>query len=431
MSVTDSVILGMRDEWGEKKSFALSAADRRHHLYVIGKSGTGKTTLLRNLIVQDIEAGRGVGVIDPHGDLALDILDHIPRNRTEDVAYFDPSDPDYAVGLNLLGPVPPDKRPLVASGVVSALRGIWSESWGPRLEYILYATVAALLDCEDVSLMGIPRMLSDPSYRAWVVKQVKDPMVLSFWVKEFARYDKKFVQEAIAPIQNKVGQLLMSPQLRNILGQVRNRIDARVTMDGGKLFIANLSKGKIGEDKANLLGALLVTQFQLAAMSRADLPPAERRDFYLYVDEFQSFVSDSFTSILSEARKYGLSLTLAHQYLDQVKPEILTAVVGNVGSMVAFRVGYQDAEALELAFGKTYSAIHFTALSNGEVYAKLLRNGSDHDAFLGRTRPPQGKRHGRRDKIIGRSRERYSTPRGKVERKLGDWLENSLPHWDR
>lgn len=424
MGMTNQVILGMRDDaWAGARSFGLSDADRRHHLYVVGKTGSGKTTLLRNLILQDIEAGRGVGVIDPHGDLAADVLEHIPRRRIEDVAYFDPSDEEYPVGLNLLGGVPRGQRHLVASGVVTALRGIWSESWGPRMEYILYATVAALLECDNVSLIGIPRMFTDDGFRAWVVRQVEDPLVRSFWVNEFARYDRKFVQEAVAPIQNKVGQLLMSPLLRNVLGQVRKRMDARSMMDDGRIFIANLCKGKLGADKANLIGALWVSQFELGAMARADVPESERREFHLYVDEFQSFVSDSFAHVLSEARKYGLSLTLAHQYLDQLKPAISDAVMGNVGSMVSFRVGYRDAGALEEAFGKTYVAHQFTSLSNSEVYAKLLIDGKDHDAFLGRTFPPRGEWHGHGATIIQRSREKYSTARSVVEDRIRRWFE--------
>jgi len=278
--MTEHIVMGMRDNWGQSVPFSLSPHDRRHHLYTIGKSGAGKTTLLRNLILQDIEAGRGVAVIDPHGDLADDILDHIPRHRTEDVVYFNPADLEYPVGMNLLGSVPKDERHLVASGIVSIFRGIWSEFWGPRLEYILYACVAALLDCENVSLLGVQRLLSDEKYRAWVVKQIKDPMVHSFWVNEFEGYERRFLQEAVAPIQNKVGQLLMSPHVRNIVGQVRNKIDARFMMDDGRIFIANLSKGKLGADKAGLLGALLVTQFELAAMSRANVAEDERRDFF-------------------------------------------------------------------------------------------------------------------------------------------------------
>ncbi len=422
MSTNDDVVLGTRDLWGEEHHFSLSSSDRRHHLYVIGKSGTGKTTLLRNLILQDIEAGRGVAVIDPHGDLALDILDHIPRHRIEDVAYFDPADAEHPVGFNLVGQVTPERRHLVASGIVAAFRGIWSDFWGPRLEYILYAAVAALLDCENVSLLGVPRMLSDARYRAWVVKQIKDPVVRSFWENEFERYDRKFLQEAIAPIQNKVGQLLMSPHVRNVLGQVRSRVDARFMMDRGRVFIVNLSKGALGADKANLLGALWVTQFQLAAMSRADVPEEDRKDFYLYVDEFHSFTSDSFAAILSEARKYRLCLTLSHQYLRQLKPVISDAVMGNVGSLVAFRVGHEDAETLQKAFGDTYAASHFAGLGNREVYAKLLSNGQDIEPFMGRTLPPGGRRHDRREVIVRRSREKYATRRAIVEKKIISWL---------
>jgi hypothetical protein len=421
--MSEHVVLGIGERLGHEMPLVLSCEDRRHHLYAVGKSGTGKTTLLRNMLLQDIEAGRGVGIIDPHGDLALDILDHIPRWRTEDVVYFDPSDLEHPIGINLVGQVPADRRHLVASGIVSAFKGIWGDSWGPRLEYILYAAVAAILDCENVSLLGIQRMLSDEKYRAWVVRQIKDPMVHSFWVNEFERYDSRFLQEAVAPIQNKVGQLLMSPHLRNIFGQVRSRIDARHMMDNGKIFIANLSKGKLGADKANLLGALLVTQFQLAAMARADVPEGDRRDFFLSVDEFQSFVSDSFASILSEARKYRLCLTLSHQYLNQLKPVIADAVMGNVGSLVVFRVGHEDAKAFEQAFGETHNASQFSGLSNGEICAKLLSDGQDTEPVIGRTFPQQGTRHGRRDAIILRSREKYSTPRSKIEGKVEQWMK--------
>jgi len=420
--MTTHIVLGMRELWGQEIPFVLSPHDRRQHLYIIGKSGTGKTTLLRNLILQDIEAGRGVAVIDPHGDLANDILDHIPRNRIEDVAYFNPADMEHPIGFNLLGSTPPDERHLIASGVVGVFKTIWPDFWGPRLEYILYAAAAALLDCENVTLLGVQRMLSDDRYRAWVVKQVKDPMVRSFWEDEFANYDKKFLNEAIAPIQNKVGQLLMSPHVRNILGQVRSRINARFMMDNGRIFIADVSKGKLGADKSNLIGAMLVTQFQLAAMARADVPEAQRRDFFLYVDEFQSFASDSFISILSEARKYRLCLTLSHQYVDQLRPEIRDAVFGNVGSIVAFRVGHRDAKVLEQAFGETYRANQLTSLANHEVCAKLLADGQDYEPFLGKTLPPIGERHGRRETIVCRSREKYATSRQTIEDKIRRWL---------
>jgi hypothetical protein len=423
MSNGEHVVIGFREHWGQELSFVLSRSDRRHHLYTVGKSGSGKTTLLRNLIIQDIEAGRGVAIIDPHGDLASELLDHIPSHRIEDVVYFNPADTEFPIGLNLFRATTPQNRHLVASGIVNVFKSIWSDFWGPRLEYILYAAVAALLECENVSLLGLQRMLFDARYRAWVVKQVKDPVVRSFWVNEFENYDKKFLNEAIAPIQNKVGQLLMSPLLRNVLGQIQNKIDARFIMDRGRIFIADLSKGKLGADKSNLLGALLVIQFQLAAMARADMPERERRDFFLYVDEFQSFTTDSFVSILSEARKYRLCLTLSHQYTEQLRPEIRNAVFGNVGSMVVFRIGHSDAKLLEREFDEAYAATEFTRLGNHEVCVKLLINGQhQHEPFMGKTFPPIGKRHGRRETIIRRSREKYAKQREVIEGKIKRWI---------
>jgi hypothetical protein len=247
-------------------------------------------------------------------------------------------------------------------------------------------------------------------------------VVRSFWEDEFARYDKRFLQEAIAPIQNKLGQILMSPHLRNVLGQVRGGIDARRVMDGGKIFVASLSKGRIGADKANLLGALLATQFQLAAMSRADVPEGDRRDFFLYVDEFQSFATDSFATMLSEARKFRLSLCLSHQYMAQLRPGILDAVLGNVGSILAFRVGHRDAEALRGAFGEGVSAEDLASLGNGEVIGRVLTDGRSGQPFRGRTLPPSGATHGRRDAIIRRSRERYATARAIVEERIARWM---------
>jgi len=416
------IVLGVREGGGEEHPFVLQPHDRRHHLYAVGKSGTGKTTFLHNLIYQDICAGHGVGVIDPHGDLASDLLNYIPRNRIEDVAYFNPADLEYPIGVNLLGATPADSRHLVASGITNAFKSIWPNFWGPRMEYILYATVAALLECDNVSLLGIQRMLSDSRYRAWVIRQVKDPMVRSFWVNEFAGYSRAFLQEAVAPIQNKVGQLLMSPHLRNILGQIRGRIDARFMMDNGRIFIADVSKGKLGADKSNLLGALLVTQFELAAMSRANVPESERRDFYLYVDEFQSFASDSFISILSEARKYRLCLTLSHQYTDQLRPEIRDAVFGNVGSIVAFRVGQTDAELLEREFGNAYPANRFVDMRNYEICVKILKDGEHYDPFIARTLPVWGERHDHRETIVHRSREKYSASRKVIEDRIRRWL---------
>jgi len=412
-----TVFLGQRHLWGGDGPFGLPLPDRRQHTYVIGQTGTGKSTLLKNLILQDIEAGRGVAVIDPHGDLAHDIIDHIPRRRTDDVVYFDPLAPD-PVALNMFRATS-DNWPLVAAGIVSVFKKIWGDSWGPRLEYVLYATVAALLQSENTSLLGVSRMLHDERYRAWVVRQVKDPMVLSFWNNEFSRYDRGFRAEVVSPIQNKVGQLFLAPVLRNVLGQVKTKINFRAMMDSRKIFVANVSKGLLGETHASLLGALLVTGFELAALSRADIPAGNRRDFFLYVDEFHLCATDSFGSMLSESRKYGLSLTIAHQYLAQLREGLKEAVFGNVGSLISFRASESDANVLERQFGGGYTRSQFTGLANYEVCARLLNR----EPFHGVSALPSPAVRGRRDAVCNRSREQYCTKREVVERRIQKWLD--------
>jgi hypothetical protein len=421
MNNTD-LTFGIREVWGGEMPFSLGVPDRRQHLYIIGKSGTGKTTLLLNSIVQDIASGRGVAVIDPHGDLAHEILNHVPRHRADDVVYFDATTADYPIGINLLQNVPSERRHRVASELVFTFKSIWRESWGPRMEYILYAAVAALLDSIDGSLLGVQRMLSDPAYRRWVVHQVKDPVVRHFWIEEFENYDERFRREAVAPIENKVGQLLMAPPVRNLLVQVRRRIDARFMMDNRRIFIANISKGMLGEDKTNLLGSLLVTSFQLAAMSRADIPESDRQDFNLYIDEFHNFTTDSFASILSEARKYRLCMTLSHQYIEQLPTPLRAAVFGNVGNLVAFRVGEYDAEILAREFGSVFTPEEFGSLANHRVIAKLLQNGEHREPFFGRTMPPPPASNGGREKLIQRSREKYAMPRHIIEGKIERWM---------
>lgn len=412
----ETMFMGHRHEWGADQPFGLGVPERRQHVYIVGQTGTGKSTLLRNMILQDIEAGRGVGVIDPHGDLANEILDHIPSWRTDDVVYFDPADRD-PVALNVLRASSDDWH-LVTSGVVSAFKKIWGDSWGPRLEYILYATIAALLHCDNASLLGVSRMLHDARYRVWVVKQVKDPMVRSFWVNEFEQYDRRFLQEAISPVQNKVGQILFAPLLRHVLGQVATKVNFRFMMDRRRVFVANLSKGLLGETHSALLASLLVTGFEVAALSRADIPAETRENFFLYADEFHYCATDSFTGILSEARKYGLSLTLAHQYLGQLGENIRNAVFGNVGSFISFRVGEADASVLERQFGGGYTRSHFTGLENFEVCARFLNR----EPFLGRSLPPLTTPRKRRDIIKRRSREKYNTRREIVEERIERWL---------
>src|SRR5437667_2454691 len=290
----DYIIIGERQDWGEPQPFGISAVDQRQHIYVIGKTGSGKTTLLRNLIIQHIAVGHGVGLIDPHGDLAEELLNHIPSKRADHLVYFKPGDIEFPVGLNLLSNVAPDDRHLVASGIVTAFKSIWRDSWGPRSEYILYNAISALLDCRNATLLGVNRLLIDEEYRAKVIHQIKDPFIRSFWTDEYANYDPRFQREAIAPIQNKVGQFLLNPVVRNILGQVRSKVSIPFIMDNQRLFIANLSKGSLGHEKANLLGSLLSTQFHLGAMARANRPERERQDFYLFIDEFQNFSTDAF-----------------------------------------------------------------------------------------------------------------------------------------
>jgi energy-coupling factor transporter ATP-binding protein EcfA2 len=419
MSDNFKAIIGNREGWGQSIPFGVGIEDSRQHLYVIGKTGSGKTTLLKSLIIQHIQAGHGVGVIDPHGDLAEELLDFIPPWRTNDVAYFNPSDLEHPVGIN----VPQDERHLVASGIVEAFKGIWKDSWGPRLEYILHNTLAALLDCHGVTMLGVTRMLSDAEYRRRVVKNIKDPLVRSFWVAEFEGYDPRYVAEAVAPVQNKVGQFLMNAPVRNVLGQVRNRIDFRFVMDRERIFIANLSKGKLGADKANLLGSLVTTQFQLAAMRRAGIPEEERKDFFLFIDEFQNFTTGSFASILSEARKYRLCMTLSHQYMDQLTEEVRKAVLGNVGSIVSFRVGSTDAEILEKEFGGTFIATQFMDLANYEIFVRLLTNGISIEAFRAMTIPPSAPQYGRHDIVIRRSREQFAKQREVIEDKIRRWSE--------
>ncbi|MDB6019630.1 MAG: hypothetical protein JWR19_4119 [Pedosphaera sp.] len=422
MNDPSPIIIGERHEWGDPQPFGISAMDQRQHIYVIGKTGSGKTTLLRNLILQHIALGHGVGLIDPHGDLAEELLNHIPPKRADHLCYFNPSDLEFPIGFNLLANVAPDDRHLVASGIVGAFKGIWRDSWGPRLEYILYNAVSALLDCRNETLLGVNRMLTDDKYRAKVIAQIKDPFIRAFWAEEYANYDERFKREAIAPIQNKLGQFLLNPVIRNILGQVKNKVSIPFIIDNERLFIANLSKGRLGHDKANLLGSLLVAQFQLGAMARANRPEGERRDFYLFIDEFQNFSTDAFASVLAEARKYHLCLTLSHQYIDQLSLPVRQAVFGNAGTLIAFRIGYADAEVLEKELGKTFPVSAIADLDRYEAVIKLLENGTNKEPFRARMLSPLETGIGTKQKLIALSRERFATQRNVIEGKLRHWM---------
>lgn len=403
------------------RRFGILKDDRRRHMYIIGKTGMGKTTLIENLIVSDIYAGNGVAVVDPHGDMAETIMAHIPSHRVNDVVYFNPSDTEFPIGFNILEEVNPDYRHLVANGLVGVFKKIWADSWGPRLEYILMNTILALIEYPGSTLLGVLRMLVDKVYRKKVVSAVRDPMVRSFWENEYANYNDKFRSEAIAPIQNKVGQFLSSSIIRNIVGQPKSTINLRELMDSRKILIMNLSKGRIGEENSALLGAMMITRIQLAAMSRANIPEEDRKDFYLYVDEFQNFATESFADILSEARKYRLNLVMAHQYIEQLDETVAAAVFGNVGTMIVFRVGASDAESLLIEFEPVFDEQALVNITKYQVILKLMINGVSSRPFSAVTLPPLHSPTGNHDKVIAVSRERFARPKAAVEERILRW----------
>jgi hypothetical protein len=350
--LADLTLLGKTDFRSDHHEFGIRSQDRRRHVYVIGKTGMGKSTLLENMIYSDILAGKGVGVIDPHGDLADRILDFIPSHRTNDVVIIDPSDREFPVAFNMLDNLDPSLNSIVCSGLVGIFKKLYAESWGPRLEHILRNTILTLLETPNATMLGITRMLQDYDYRQKIIKKIEDPIVKNFWLSEFERLTEKQRMEAISPVLNKVGQFLSSSIVRNIVGQPKSEIDLRFAMDHQRIVIVNLSKGKIGEDNSALLGSMIITKFQLDAMSRANIPERDRVDFYLYIDEFQNFATDAFATILSEARKYKLNLTIANQYIAQMPDEVRDAVFGNVGSLLSFQLGFDDAEHLSGQFSE-------------------------------------------------------------------------------
>ncbi len=407
--------------------FGIKTDDRRRHMYIIGKTGMGKTTLMENMVVQDIRNGHGVAFLDPHGDSVQKILDCIPSHRVNDVIYFNPADLDHPLAFNILESVDARYKHLVASGLMGVFTKIWANLWSARMEYILNNTILALLDSPGNTLLGITRMYVDKKYRKKIVDNVKDPMVRAFWVDEFANYNEKYRTEAIAPIQNKVGQFLSSGIIRNIVGQPKSTIDLREVMDQNKILIMDLSKGKMGEDNSALLGAMLVTKLQLAAMSRTDIPEPERKDFYLYVDEFQNFATDSFATILSEARKYRLNLIVGHQYIGQLVQErntkVRDAIFGNVGTLVVFRVGAEDAEFLVKEFEPVFTEVDIVNLPKYQILLKLMINGVASDPFSATTLAPNPEfQTGNMDKVLKVSRERYANPVADVEEKISRWM---------
>jgi len=425
-------VLGEAVFRGHRTRFGIYDDDRRRHIYCIGKTGMGKSTLLENMVFSDIHAGRGVGVIDPHGDLIEAIMRFVPKSRTNDVILFDPADKEYPISFNILDCKDKDQRTLVASGIMSVFTKIWPDVWSGRMEHILRNTLLALLENEATSMLGIMRMYADNTYRKKIISRITDPVLKSFWVDEYESWSEKYRTEALAAIQNKVGQLLSTPLIRNIVGQVKSTLDIRHAMDSGKIVLVNLSKGKLGEDTSAFLGSMLVTKFQIDAMSRADIPEKDRRDFYLYVDEFQNFATESFATILSEARKYRLSLTMANQYVGQLligerNTSLRDAVFGNVGTLMTFQVGSDDAEIFSLQFEELVLPKDILSLPKYHAYGRLMIEGMPSKPFSVQTLPPPEFEQDEERIVLQRklSRERYSEKRAVVEEKISKWAASA------
>jgi type IV secretory pathway TraG/TraD family ATPase VirD4 len=412
----DVVRLGL---YADDQVVTLSRDNRRRHIYAIGKTGTGKTTFLGNLMAADLENGRGFAFLDPHGDQAQKLAAITPRHRIRDIIYLDPSDLEHPFGFNPMHNVAPEKRPLVSAQIISAFAHIWGTTLetAPRMTYILNHSLRLLLDTPGTTLLGLPRVLSDSKYRDRLLIHARDPVVRSFWIDEFANFNQRYTSEAIAPVQNKIGTLLTDPALRNILGQTRSTIDLRRAMDEEKVVILNLSKGLLGDTTTFLLGALFTTAFMQAATARADTPEEQRIDFTLYADEFQHFATESFATILSEARKYRLSLVLAHQFLGQLPDIVRQAVIGNAGTIVCFRVGAEDTPLLSNELGIDNEDVA-TGLSNFTARLKTMGNNTPTEPRMLFIDPPAHPERDNFERVRNRSRNTYTRPRAHVEAKI-------------
>lgn len=424
--------LGQVDNRNKSINFGIKAKDRTRHMYVIGKTGMGKSTFLENMAIQDLKNGEGICVIDPHGSLAEKILEFVPEERVKDVVYFAPFDLDNPIAFNILEKVGPEQRHLVANGLMAAFKKIFGEEkFSDRIEYILNNIILALLENEDQTLLGVNRMLSDKEYRKFIVSNVKDPSVKSFWNEEFARAGEKYQQEAAPGIQNKIGQFISNPLIRNIVGQKKTSFDVRKLMDEKKILICNFSIGRSGEENINLIGNLMITKIYLAAISRAELSASEiekASPFYFYVDEFQNFVNESFAQILSQARKYNLALTVAHQYVEQMTDEVKSAVFGNVGTMIVFRVGATDAEIFEKEFAPYFTMDDIVNLSAYQIYLRLMIDGQGSKPFSAKTLPPitkEGQSYA--SLIMENSKKTYGKPVSLVEQEVANFYLPIVP----
>src|SRR3989344_1336710 len=411
-------LFGVTNFRGDNTVFGIRRDDRSRHMYILGQTGTGKSGALELLTISDIYYNKGFAVIDPHGDYAQHVLKFIPANRIDDVVYFNPADTDYPIGFNPLEISDPSLKGHISSQVVGVLKKLFAESWGPRLEYILRYTLLALLDFPNSTMLDITRMLTDRHFRADVIKYIDDPVVRNFWTVEFASWNDKFATEAVAPVLNKVGAFTANPMIRSIVGQPKSTFDIRNIMDEGKILVVTLSRGLIGEDNAGILGSLMVTKIQLAAMGRADMPEAKRTPFYLYVDEFQNFATESFATILSEARKYGLNLTVANQYISQMGEEVRGAVFGNVGTVMSFRVSPDDAPFLQKYFEPEFEAANLIQQHSRFFVISMMIGGEKAPAFSAKTlnlpQPPDDNS----TQIIELTRQRYSRNKTEVEARV-------------
>ncbi len=413
-------------KWGdEQKYIGLESTDRRYHQFLIGRTGTGKSTVFAKMIEQDIQSGNGFALIDPHGDLSEQVLGFVPKARKKDLVYINPLDLEFPVGLNPLEKTTRENQHLVADNLLSVFRKIWADSWGPRMSYLLHNTLLALLDVPGSTLLSITKMLTDERFRKWIVRQVEDPVVRHYWEVQFPAFPERQIGEITSPVLNKIGAYLTNRRLRNILCQSKNTINFRKVMDENGILIANLSKGLLGEEAANLLGSLIISKIQQTAMARSDIPENDRKDFYLYADEFQNFTTESFADILAEARKYRLNLILANQYLGQLSDNIRDAVLANAGTMIVFRIGVDDAAIMAREFGFDWPVVNLVNLNPYEVFCKIMTGGRVQGPIQAGTLSPSPSPYNEQyiESLKKLSRQKYGRRREKIEHKINASFE--------
>jgi hypothetical protein len=424
----DVSFIGETNYRNERYKFGIKRFDRRRHLYVVGKTGSGKSRLLQLLLISDIVQGKGCCLIDPHGDLADELLQFVPKERIKDVVYVNPADRDFPIGFNPLEPVEDyEMRQHLSRFFIAIFKKLFASEWNPRMEHLIRYITLALLETPDSNILGIPRILSDTTFRQRVIKQIKDPVVKSFWTTEFSASNEQFINAAAVPLMNKVGQFVSNPIVRNMVGQQKNMLQFDEFMNEGKIVLINLSKGKLGEDNTALLGSMFITKIQQAALARASIPEEQRKDFYFYVDEFQNFATDAFSSILSEARKYRLDLTIAHQYIAQLPEEVKATAFGNVGTIITFAIGGDDAAYLSKEFSPTFTADDMINLNTREMYIKMSIDGRITPPFSAKTlnTPTPGTNYA--NEIINQSHMKFGKNRIAVENDIKRWTDSSVP----